>query len=220
MALLPLTLSAHPNGWRNLATFASDSLAESVFRHDGWTCRFCGLRSTTYQEVFHLDGDHSRSLPTNLVTACPLCHACQHFGRDTIVQEFSLAWLPEMSQAALNHLVRMTHLVFFAHGEEPSLSERPRKDSVALRSAYRTYHALSERVEQAKARLGSTSPRELGEALLGMPPTNRREALVGGMRLLSRGRFFVDGDDIYPMMLHAWSEEGGHYHTAFQQIPT
>ena len=42
---------------------------------------------------------------------------------------------PEVSQAALNHLVRAVHVVLHAHGEPAHMAERPVRDNAALRAA-------------------------------------------------------------------------------------
>jgi len=54
---------------------------------DGGACRFCGDPLPVMPESFHLDGDHADWSPDNLTTACLLCHACQHLGREAIAQE-------------------------------------------------------------------------------------------------------------------------------------
>jgi hypothetical protein len=43
----------------------------------------------------------------------------------------------------------------------------------------------------------------LGAALMRMKPRvyQDRARLLGGLRLLSRGQFFVDGEDIYPQLI-------------------
>ena len=44
-------------------------------------------------------------------------------------------------------------------------------------------------------------------ALLGLSPADyaHRERLLGGLRLLHRGRCFRGGRDIYPMQLSSWA---------------
>jgi intracellular multiplication protein IcmJ len=204
--LLPLTLTVHPSGWLRDGWDEGEDPAR-ILNRDRHTCQFCGLTCPSFQSVYHLDGDHARSDPDNLAAACPLCHACQHLGRETINQEFTLIWLPELSQAALNHVVRAVHLIFHAHGEPAHMAERPRADTPALRSAYRTYRALADRAGSARQRIGTTSPRDLGAALLGLPRSlpPRPSDLLDGMRLHGRGRMFRDGTDIYPDVLAAWA---------------
>lgn len=211
MRRLPLALAAHPSSWRLDRPGAEGEAAAGVFARDRHTCRFCGLCAVGRQEVFHLDGDHDDEAADNLATACPLCHDCQHLGREGIEQDHALAWLPEVSQAALNHLVRAVHVALHAHGEPAHMAERPVRDNAVLRAAYATYRALAGRIDTARRRIGTASPREFGAALLGLPPAAaaRRAELVGGLRLLSRGRLHRDGADVYPDLLDAWTAEGG-----------
>lgn len=233
---LPLVLAADPSRWRQDPPRIEESVADQVFERDRHACRFCGFEAVGRQEVVRLDAGLSeiaqlprksfgfrcetaglrrfaRGRPTldGLATACPLCHDCRHLGRDGTEQGYAVVWLPEASQAVLNHLVRVVHLVLHEHGEPPHMAERPTGDTPALRSAFNSYRALAGRMAQARSRIGTTSPRELGEALIGLPPAALAKGaeLTGGLRLLSRGRLFRDGEDIYPDLLDAWMAKGG-----------
>lgn len=236
---LPLALAADPSRWRQDPPRVEQGVADQVFGRDGHACRFCGFQAAGRQEVVRLDAGLSeiaqlprksfgfccetaglrrfaRGCPAlaDLLTACPLCHDCRHLGRDGVEQGFAVIWLPEASQAVLNHLVRAVHVVLHEHGEPPHMAERPANDTPALRSAFNSYRALAGRMAQARSRIGTTSPRELGEALIGLPPAARAKGaeLTGGLRLLSRGRLFRDGEDVYPDLLDAWTAKGGPCH--------
>ena len=76
----------------------------------------------------------------------------------------------------------------------------------AVRDARAVLDALRERAQAADARLGTTSPRQLGLALLEMSPGDyaKRGELLGGTRLLPLGQVFQDGRNVYPDMLQAW----------------
>ena len=226
---LPLALAADPSCWRQDPLRVEQDVADQVFERDRHACRFCGFQAVGRQEVVRLDAGFSeiaqlaetrsvcgwfaRSRPAldSLATACPLCHDCRHLGRDGAEQGYAVVWLPEASQAVLNHLVRAVHLVLHEHGEPPHMAERPTGDTPALRSAFNSYRALAGRMAQARSRIGTTSPRELGEALIGLPPAALAKGaeLTGGLRLLSRGRLFRDGEDVYPDLLDAWTAKGG-----------
>ena len=208
---LPLALAADPSRWRQDPPRIEESVKDQVFERDRHACRFCGFQAVGRQEVVRLDADLGRPAPDSLATACPLCHDCRYLGRDGTEQGYAVIWLPEASQAVLNHLVRAVHLVLHEHGEPPHMAERPMSDAPALRSAFNSYRALAGRMAQARARIGTTSPRELGEALIGLPPAAlaKGDALTSGLRLLSRGRLFRDGEDVYPDLLDAWTARGG-----------
>ena len=220
---LPLALAADPSRWRQDPLRVEENIAAQVFDRDQHACRFCGFRAVGRQEVVRLDGGLSeiaqrfargRPVLANLLTACPLCHDCRHLGRDSMEQGYAVIWLPEASQAVLNHLVRAVHVVLHEHGEPPHMSERPMSDALPLRKAFNSYRALAGRMAQARSRIGTTSPRELGEALIGLPPAALAKGaeLTSGLRLLSRGRLFRDNEDVYPDLLDAWTAEGGPCH--------
>ena len=211
---LPLALAADPSRWRQDPLRVEEDIAVQVFDRDRHACRFCGFRAVGRQEVVRFDEGQGRPMLANLLTACPLCHDCRYLGRDGTEQGYAVVWLPEASQAVLNHLVRAVHVVLHEHGEPPHMSERPMCDAPALRRAFNSYRALAGRMAQARSRIGTTSPRELGEALIGLPPAALAKGaeLTGGLRLLSRGRLFRNGEDVYPDLLDAWTAEGGPCH--------
>jgi intracellular multiplication protein IcmJ len=202
MRLLPLVLTAHASAWepdgasggRHARALSSET-----------PCRFCGLLAAGWQEAFHVNGDHEDESIGNVVVSCPLCHLVQHLNRPQIEQEGMLVWLPELSQAAVNAIARHCQFVFHTHGESPAMDRRPRIGTPELRAAYRAYKALEERSAQAVERLGTCSPRELGVALMSLSKEyrERRRELLGGVRLLGRGRLFRGGRDVYPTLLEA-----------------
>jgi len=128
----------------------------------------------------------------------------RHLERDTIAEEAVLIWLPEMTQAALNalahgahrHLARDGALRWAASPLALTPDEVPNYALEAIR-------ALEARSFEAETRLGASSPRVLGAALMRMKPRlyEDRARLLGGLRLWPRGRFFVDGEDIYPQLI-------------------
>jgi intracellular multiplication protein IcmJ len=209
MGFLPLAPSVHPSTWTvDPDEVGREETVHAVFTRDDHTCRFCGHRAVGWQEVFHVDGDHDNWLVNNLVTSCTLCHGAQHLGRSTVAQEQMLIWLPDMSQAALNSVVRRIHLVLHGHGEPAHLGEPPRSENPAVHAALRAYRALAAEARTIERRIHTASPRELGAALLDMSPYARARisVLLGGIRLLHRGRQFRDGRDIYPQILSGWAE--------------
>lgn len=203
MARVPLLLSAHPSAWSADAGSGRRGPGPS-----SGTCRFCGQETAEWQEAFHLSDDHTDDNPTNIVISCPLCHLAQHLGRPEIEREAVLIWLPEMVQGALNFLVREMHLRCLRAGVLPRAAMEPTVSAgtVAVRDFYAALGALRERAQAADSRLGTTSPRQLGLALLEMSPGDyaRRGELLGGTRLLPLGQVFREGRDVYPDMLQAW----------------
>ena len=211
MRLLPLVPSAHLPAWTADAdTGRAQEAHLAALARDGHTCRFCGFRAQVRQGVVHLDGNRANPAPDNLATACLLCDAVQDLGRPTTVQEMLLVWLPEMSQAVLNSLVRGIHQALHMEGQSPAQGTRPRKDTPSVRAAWRAYAALAGREQGAELHLGTSSPLELASALLDMPPPTyaRRAAMLAGTRVLHRGQYFQDGADVYPAVLAEWARAG------------
>lgn len=81
-----------------------------ILDEDEHTCRFCGFKAQSWQEVHHINDDHADNRPGNLATTCMFCHLCQHVGRAGAVGEAVLVWCPEIPQDRLHHIVR-TYLV-------------------------------------------------------------------------------------------------------------
>jgi intracellular multiplication protein IcmJ len=206
--LLPLVLSAHPSAWTiDMEEEGREALVNEIFDRDRHICRFCGYRAVGWQDVYHCDNDHKNWNPNNLVTACVLCHNVQHLGRSSVNREQILIWLPDMSQAALNVVVRRIHLLMHAHGGPAHMDEPPRSEAPEVHTALRTYRVLAAEAKTVERRIHTSNPQELGAALLAMPAYARARSatLLGGVRLLHRGRQFRNGKDVYPEILSAWA---------------
>jgi len=205
MPLLPLALSAHVSAWNPVGV--SDGVEGQPPALDP-SCQFCGFDAAGWQEPFHRDGNHADAAAGSIVSACPLCHLCQHLDRPHIHEEAALIWLPEMSQAAVIALARGVHLVLHAHGE-PAHMDRgiPVRDTTDVKSAWAAYDALRKRSQSAQERLGTASPLDLSAALLGLSPAalKRGGVLLRGLRLLPLGRLYHGRHDVYPQILIAWA---------------
>ena len=161
------------------------------------SCPFCGVCLAKGREPFPCpDGSADVS--------CGPCHLVRHLERETIAEEAVLIWLPEMTQAALNALAYAAHkrllrvgALHWAANPFAVIREYGPEDALGA------IRALEARSAEAEARLGTASPRVLGAALMRMKPKlyADRARLIGGLRLLSYGRFFVDGEDIYPQLI-------------------
>ena len=161
------------------------------------SCPFCGVRFAEGQEPF-LCPDGSADF------SCVPCHLVRHLERDTIAEEAVLIWLPEMTQAALNALAHGAHKRLARDGAlHQAANPFGRAPEQVPNGAIEAIRALEARSAEAEARLGTASPSVLGASLLRMKPKTYedRARLIGGLRLLSRARFFVDGEDIYPQLI-------------------
>ncbi len=208
MARLPIVISAHPSAWM----CDNGGNAEGGPATPGNSCQFCGQPTAGWQEPYHLNDNHADNAPANLAVACPLCHLPQHLNRAEIDRESVLVWLPEMSQAALNILARQIHLACI-ETRLPAAYEhmaRMRSPSMGSSAAFQAYRTVYERSSAAQIRLGTSSPRLLGAALRAMPKAQyeKRDDLLGGVRLLPLGHLYRAGRDIYPDILRSWAVPG------------
>jgi hypothetical protein len=221
MRLLPLAPSARLPSCLADTQRVQEALP-SILERDSHTCRFCGFHAAGSQEVVLLDAASLPPSPDTLATACLLCAAVQQLDRPTAGQETLVIWMPEMAQAVLNALVRGIHLALHTDDESPVLGSRPRQDTPTTRAAWSAYDALAARREAAELHIGTSSPRELAAALLEMSRAScsRRAALLGGVRVLHRGRHIRDGQDAYPEILADWAAAASPEATAMPAFPT
>ena len=113
-------------------------------------CRFCG---------FNAQCGFAAQEGTDAV-ACTLCQSAWRLAADTAIQETMLIWLPCLSQAALNCIVRRIHLAFHRAGEAAHMACKPASDTPQLRAAWRAYVALSKQSGQIEQRIGAASPKD------------------------------------------------------------
>lgn len=208
MRLLPLVPSAHLSARTPDAdTEGAREAHRAILVRDDHTCRFCGFRALSRQDVVPVESDPINQTSDKLATCCLLCVTVQQLNRSTASQEAVLIWLPQMSQAVLNAMVRGIHLSLRMDGQSPVLGSRPSKDTPLVRAAWRAYDALAGRQQGAELHIGTTSPVELAAALLDMAPASyaRRGAMLGGIRVLHRGQHFQNGSDVYPEILKSWA---------------
>ncbi|SHK48537.1 hypothetical protein SAMN02745194_05015 [Roseomonas rosea] len=134
-------------------------------------------------------------------------HLAQHLDVAARQRSTVLAWLPEMSQAAVFMLTRSAHLALLDGDADPTLEVPPARATDAAVAAWRALSALLGREEQARARLETSDPGVLGAALLALTPGayRGRANLLGGIRLVPTGRMMVGGRDVYPGLLRAWA---------------
>jgi intracellular multiplication protein IcmJ len=105
-----------------MADAAFEPVRKSILSRDNYTCRFCGFRASKYQEIHHLDDDHTNNDSANLLTVCTLCHQVHHLGMFAMRSAGFLAAIPEFTQTEVNHFCRIIHVTStFA---EPAVAER------------------------------------------------------------------------------------------------
>jgi len=202
MALKAITLSVDVTSWAASPTQPRSTNDAAVAET---RCAFCGLPTGKYQVQSSSPRQSSRN-DTGRVPACPLCALPQHLERSRIDDEAALVWLPEMSQQAINAMMREIHIQIRSLGEDLQADAIFRYRSPSHRALYYARAVLAERTRPAVDRVGTHSAHELGLALLELSPAAcaRRAALLGGLRLLPLGRFFEGDKDVYPEIVDAW----------------
>jgi intracellular multiplication protein IcmJ len=190
MPLLPLCLSPGKAG-----AMSCDMPVEPLS-----TCRFCGCFA----------GSGRDNIGHVAAPACVLCGLAQNLVRPRIDQEACIVWIPELSQPAVNVIIRRVHLVLRGHGERVETDGRPTKTTGLIPTLYHVAQGLLERRREAAVRLGTSSPSDLADALLRLPSDafQARNKLLGGARLLSLGRFYDGATDIYPEIVDSWASSG------------
>ena len=198
MSFLPLTLGVGASSGAGGGGLGSSSKSETekVFARDDFTCRFCGFRSVQYQRAVPYEGGP--------VTACTFCEQGLFLERAGIMGSGVLIWLPEISQAELNHIVRA---IYVARADETS--------EIAATAA-RALDALMGRRTEAKKRLGSDDPLLLTSVLQEHLNDKERGVAVGkleGVRLLPLDKHIVrvHGNEVnvFPKIVAFWRSEHG-----------
>lgn len=165
------------------------------------TCQQCGLQLHGWGVAVPLaEGDDDAA------DTCPLCAMPSSLDRPSIDQEAILIWLPEIPQRTLSPLVRAGHLVLHKAGLSPTIDRTPMTPLPdPVHDALVMLATLRQRSTEAAARLGTSSPRVLGAAILEVTARRPEPLPFGGIRVLPLGRWIENGHDLYPQVLAAWA---------------
>lgn len=160
-ALLPIVLSAKKGNWQAFVLRQSQKaflrLAEQVFERDENTCRYCGFQAQKFQVVVNIDQNYENNELSNLATACSLCQPC--FFMDALGKQIkgggTVIYLPELSQASLNHFCRALFCSML-------------RDSPYKGKLQGVYLSLSERAQGVETLLGAGThqPMLFGQTLI------------------------------------------------------
>lgn len=183
-----LILSATRASWQIAAHHGTEQdktmkeIRQKVLDRDRNVCQCCGFKAAKWQEVHHLNDDHSDNSMGNLATVCSFCHQCFHLGLAGSTAGGMLIWLPEMDQIKLNHLARA---LFVAMRDDKG------KMSTSASSLFMSLESRGVFMEQHFA-AGASDPAVLGQAFLKMKGAEyeKRSEFLKNIRLLpQRSRF-------------------------------
>lgn len=207
MKLLPITLGiVRSSGNAQIAERTAQQLPEirqKILARDDHTCRFCGFQSQKYQEVQALNGNPDDLRLENLASACIYCHQCFDLEKTSQMNSGVLVWMPEVTQAELNHIARAIYVARISQGTQAD----------AARSALETVMA---RREDAKARLATDDPYFLGSVMrdfLGPKHYATRNEKLDGVRLFPLDRRNITEGELkfnqFPQILAYWRSKDG-----------
>jgi intracellular multiplication protein IcmJ len=200
LSFLPLTLGVGQSSGAESGGLGppSKSKAEKTLKRDDFSCRFCGFRSSQYQRVIPFEGDY--------VTTCSFCEQVLFLERAGMIGSGVLIWLPEITQAELNHIARA---IYVARSDE---------NGTMAAAAGRVLDALLARKTEVKKRLGSEDPLLLSSVLQEhLTHKERAGALhkLEGVRLLPLDKHIVrvrgSETNIFPQIVKFWRSEKGPY---------
>lgn len=170
-----------------------------IFERDGYACRCCGFVSRKFPRLLTLDGaDEAAEFvdPTQCVTTCIFCHRCFHLDQVGARRTGVLIWLPQIGQAALNHICRATYV---AQG-----------NATTMRAAGDTALSVLKACEDgARARIHTSDPAVLASCFDQMSDEEyaQRGGKLAGIRLLparSEPDPQESGKDHWPHVMVEW----------------
>ena len=176
-----------------------DEMKAKILDRDNHTCRYCGFSANKYLEP-NFVGKTKDKTPDNYVT---FCWQCFHIDKIERMQSGAVIWLPEIGQAALNHICRAIYIA--------RISQGPMAD--AARDAL---EALMAQKEEARARLGTDSPKILASVLQDFLETDEyklRLTKLKGFRILPLDRRIIREGELefnqFPQILAYWRSKEG-----------
>lgn len=115
--MLSLKFSASKASWQvppNHGTAKEEKILHGILsKKFSNRCQYCNTYDTEYNEISHIDENHSNNNEDNLTLACPLCHQCLHLGRVAGSEGGKMIWAPDISQAEINNLARTYWIMEF-----------------------------------------------------------------------------------------------------------
>gem|GEM_PF-376035 len=159
-----------------------------------YTCQFCGFKSKKYQEVLDINGHHA--------VACSFCAQSLNLLACAERRAGYLIYLPELTQAQLNNLLRAIYVV------------RTSTNASNANKARKLFDALSSRRKIASLILGTDDPYMLGkiiDSFMNNREKSQIEEKLDGIRLFSLDKkiSIEDGMEFneFPQILNYWKTD-------------
>lgn len=180
-----------------------DAFRSKVFERDQNSCQYCGFIAEKYQQIHFTGNDASKQSVDDYVTACVFCHQCFYLDRISVMQSGTVIWLPEIGQAALNHICRAIYIARITQG--------------AMADAAREIlDVLMSRKEESSHRLGTDDPRILASVLQDFLESKEykvRSSKLKGFRVLPLDRRIIREGELeynqFPQVLAYWRSKNG-----------
>lgn len=186
-----------------LDTALSEEEKLSILERDDCSCRYCGFKAKQYQTARPADGNPENTDLDNWVTACIFCEQCFDLERVADRRSGTLIWIPEISQADLNHLARAIYVARITQGP---LAEGARK----------AYEILMNRRKAAKDRIHTDDPFILATVMKDYISKRHYETAsmkLDGVRLLPLDRRIDREGELefnrFPQILAYWRSKDG-----------
>ncbi len=185
--LLPIVLAAKKGNWQSFMGRKSNKtfikVSQKIFERDANTCRYCGFQSEKFQEIVNIDQNYQRNVLDNMATACNFCAQC--FFIDSLGLDGksggSLIYLPEISQADLNHFSRTLFCSL--------LKDSPYKGK--LQSVYLSLSDRSQPVETVFG-AGAKEPSIFGQTMIdsGLTESQQQHPIFLDLKILPNRKFY------------------------------
>lgn len=183
------------------------TLIQKVSERDDGICQYCGFQAKKHQTAHYTGQDPEKigevKKPENFVTACHYCQQCFYLDQVAMMQSGAIIWLPEIGQAALNHICRAVYIARITQG--------PIADA-----ARETLDVLLSRKEEAKNRIGTDDVGQLATVLQDFLENKEykiRHDKLKHLRVLPLDRRIVHEGDLefnqFPQILSFWRSKDG-----------
>lgn len=218
MPLLPITLGVKRaagtqgggvGGGKALSRAQITKKAEATLARDDFSCRYCGFHAKKYQKAMPKDWAATFvTADTEMVTACIFCEQCFLLDQVAGMASGTLIWLPEISQAKLNHMMRSIYVLRAKSQQAANSNEEATTDTTSIRqAAEHAFEVLLARRGEAKKRLGTDSTSVLASTLLEQVSDAvyaKRATKLEGLRLLAFDKRVSNHTDQFPTIAAHW----------------